>query len=64
MLISLEVKIAICSADKARKILNYKTKTSLKESIKLTASFIKKRGVKKHNYKLPIEIKSKITPYT
>jgi UDP-glucose 4-epimerase len=59
-----EVKIAICSADKARKILNYKTKTSLKESIKLTASFIKKRGVKKFNYKLPVEIKSKITPKT
>jgi UDP-glucose 4-epimerase len=59
-----EVKIAICSADKARKLLNYKTKTSLKESIKLTAGFIKKRGVKKFNYKLPVEIKSKITPKT
>jgi len=59
-----EVKIAICSANKARKILNYQTKTSLKESIKLTADFIKKRGVKKFNYQLPIEIKSKITPKT
>ncbi len=59
-----EVKIAICSASKARKILNYKTKTSLKESIKLTVDFIRERGVKKFNYKLPVEIKSKITPKT
>ena len=59
-----EVKEAICSANKARKILGYKTKTSLKESIKLTTDFIKKRGVKPFNYNLPIEIKSKITPET
>jgi UDP-glucose 4-epimerase len=59
-----EVKIALCSADKARKVLNYRTKTSLTESIRLTTDFIKKRGVKKFNYKLPIEIKSSITPKT
>jgi len=59
-----EVKIATCSADKARKFLNYKTKTRLIESIRLTKDFIKKRGVKKFNYKLPIEINSKITPKT
>jgi UDP-glucose 4-epimerase len=59
-----EVKIAICSANKSRKILNYKTKTNLKESIKLTVNFIKTRGVKKFNYALPVEIKSKITPKT
>jgi len=59
-----EVKEASCSANKARKILGYKTKTSLKESIKLTTDFIKKRGVKPFNYNLPIEIKSKITPET
>jgi UDP-glucose 4-epimerase len=58
------VKVATCSADKARKFLNYKTKTTLKESIRLTKDFIKKRGVKKFNYKLPIKINSKITPKT
>jgi UDP-glucose 4-epimerase len=57
-----EVKVATCSNDKARKFLNYKTKTTLKESIRLTKDFIKKRGVKKFNYKLPIEINFKITP--
>jgi UDP-glucose 4-epimerase len=59
-----EVKEASCSSDKARKLLNYKTKTSLKESIKLTADFIRNRGVKSFNYNLPIEIKSEITPET
>ena len=37
---------------------------SLKESIKLTARFIKQRGVKKFNYNLPIEINSDLTPET
>ena len=59
-----EVKEASCSSDKARKLLNYKTKTSLKESIKLTADFIRARGVQDFNYNLPIEIKSEITPET
>ena len=59
-----EVKEASCSSDKARKLLNYETKTSLKESIKLTADFIRSRGIKNFNYNLPIEIKSEITPET
>jgi UDP-glucose 4-epimerase len=59
-----EVKEASCSSDKARKLLNYETKTSLKESIKLTADFIRSKGTRKFNYNLPIEIKSEITPET
>jgi len=59
-----EVKEAACSADKARKLLNYETKTSLKQSIKLTTDYIKKMGVKDFNYNLPVEINSKITPET
>lgn len=59
-----EVKIAICSANKARKYLNYKTSVGVREAVKLTTLFIKKRGVKKFKYSLPIEIKSKITPST
>ena len=39
-----EVKFASCSSDKARKLLNYETKTTLQESIKLTADYIRKRG--------------------
>ena len=39
-----EVKHATCSADKARKLLNYKTKVSLLDGIKQTFNYIKKRG--------------------
>ena len=59
-----EVKYASCSSDKARKLLGYKTKTHLKDSIKQTADFIRKRGIKKFNYNLPLEIDSEITPET
>ena len=59
-----EVKEASCCANKARKILNYETKTSLKNSIKFTADFIKSRGVKEFNYNLPIEIVNRLTPET
>ena len=59
-----EVKEATCSSNKARKLLGYKTKTTLKESIKLTVEFIKKRGTKPFNYNLPVEIENEITPET
>ena len=59
-----EVKFASCSSDKARKLLGYKTKTSLHDSIKLTADYIRRRGVRKFNYNLPLEINSEITPDT
>ncbi|MDA7806744.1 NAD-dependent epimerase/dehydratase family protein [Candidatus Pelagibacter sp.] len=59
-----EVKFASCSSDKARKLLGYETKTSLKESVKLTADFVKQRGIKKFDYNLPLEINSEITPET
>jgi len=59
-----EVKFASCSSDKARNLLGYETKTSLKDSIKKTADFIKSRGVKKFQYNLPLEIVNEITPET
>ena len=59
-----EVKFASCSSDKARKLLNYETKTTLQQSVKLTADYIRKRGVKKFNYKIPLEINSDLTPET
>ena len=59
-----EVKHAICSADKARKLLNYKTKTSLKDGIQKTFEYIKKRGVKPFEYHINIEIDNKLTPET
>ena len=57
-----EVKFATCSANKSRKLLNYKTKTSLKEAIKKTTEFIKKSGTKPFKYYLPVEIINDKTP--
>ena len=59
-----EVKHATCSADKARKLLNYKTKVSLSEGVKKTYDYIKKRGPKNFNYRLTIEIDNDLTPDT
>ena len=59
-----EVKEASCSSDKARKLLDYKTKTSLKESVKLTTNYIRSKGTRNFIYNLPVEIKSDITPET
>lgn len=59
-----EVKFATCNADKSRKLLNYKTKTSLKEAIIKTSKFIKDNGVKEFKYYLPVEIINKKTPET
>ena len=60
----LEVKEATCSSEKARRLLDYKTKTPLIDAIKLTTNFIKNKGTKKFVYNLPVEIKSEITPET
>ena len=57
-----EVRFATCSANKSRKLLNYKTKTSLKEAIKKTTEFIKKNGTKPFKYYLPVEIINDKTP--
>ena len=43
-------------------MLGYKTKTTLKQSIKLTTEFIKKSGTKPFKYYLPIEIINDKTP--
>jgi len=59
-----EVKEATCSVNKARRMLGYKTKTTLKQSIKLTTEFIKKKGPKPFIYNIPVEIVSDITPET
>ena len=57
-----EVKHASCSADKARKLLNYKTKTDLKNGILKTYNYIKKRGPKLFEYHINLEIKNELTP--
>ena len=59
-----EVKHAICSADKARKILNYKTTVSLDDSIDKVIKYIKEKGVKKFKYNYILEIQNERTPIT
>ena len=59
-----EVRHATCSADKARKLLGYETKTTLEESVRATTDYIKKRGVRQFKYNLPLEISNELTPET
>ena len=59
-----EVKHALCTADKARKLLNYKTTTSLAEGIQKTYDYIKKRGVRPFDYNIELEIVNDLTPET
>ena len=59
-----EVKYASCSANKARKLLNYKTNTSLLDGIKKTYEYIKSRGVRPFDYNIDLEIVNDLTPET
>lgn len=57
-----EVKFATCSADKARRLLQYATSTTLEEGLQQTINYIRKRGVKPFQYHLDLEIESDLTP--
>ena len=59
-----EVKHALCSADKARDLLNYKTTVSLDDGIKRTYDYIKERGIRPFDYNINIEINNELTPTT
>jgi UDP-glucose 4-epimerase len=59
-----EVKHASCTADKARKLLNYETKTDLKKAIQETVAYVRKKGPKPFDYTYPLEIISDKTPRT
>jgi UDP-glucose 4-epimerase len=59
-----EVALANCSADKARKLLGYKTKFPLAEGIRQMIEHIKDRGVKDFKYHLDLEIINEKTPKT
>ena len=58
-----EVPIALCSSDKARKLLGYKTTVSLDQGLHDLVDWIRPR-VKDFEYHLPIEIDSDLTPKT
>jgi len=59
-----EVLNANCSAELARRLLNYETKTTLEEGLSQLVEWIKLKGAKKFNYHLPIEIITTSTPKT
>ena len=57
-----EVQHATCSADKARRLLGYKTTTSLREGLREMITYVRKRGVKPFRYHIDLEIISDLTP--
>lgn len=57
-----EVKEATCSADKARKVLGYKTSVSLDASLNKIINYIKEKGPKDFQYNYPLEINNEKTP--
>ncbi len=57
-----EVKDATCSANKARKILNYKTSVSLDKSLDKIIDYISKKGPKNFQYNYRLEINNEQTP--
>lgn len=59
-----EVRYATCSADKARKLLGYKTTVSLEDGLVRMIEYIRTRGTKPFLYHLDLEIVSDKTPRT
>jgi UDP-glucose 4-epimerase len=59
-----EVRTALCSSEKARRLLGYRTKTSLDDGLKSMVEHIVARGTKPFKYHLPIEIVKPYTPKT
>jgi len=59
-----EVKFANCSADKARKLLEYNPTTPLESTISNMINWVKLRGTAEFNFNLPVEIINKLTPKT
>ncbi|MDQ6769996.1 MAG: epimerase, partial [Gemmatimonadota bacterium] len=59
-----EVRDATCSADKARRLLGYETKVSLREGLQSMIDWIRQHGTKPFSYHLPIEIDSPLLPAT
>lgn len=59
-----EVKRAVCSSDRARRIYGYSTNYLLVETLRSLVFFIRERGTRPFNYHLPIEIETDQTPTT
>lgn len=59
-----EVKIALCSSDKARRMLGYRTVTDLKTGLRHMVEAIRERGPRPFKYHLGVEIQSPKCPRT
>jgi UDP-glucose 4-epimerase len=59
-----EVRYATCSADKARRLLDYETKVSLRDGLRSIIQWISANGTRPFQYHLPIEIDSPLVPNT
>jgi UDP-glucose 4-epimerase len=59
-----EVRNATCSADKARKLLGYKTQVALVDGLQTMVDWIRAHGPRPFEYHLPIEIDSPLVPST
>lgn len=59
-----EVKLANCSADKARRLFGYDPKISLRDGISAMVEYIKKRGPRQFEYHIELELITPKTPKT
>ena len=59
-----EVRFATCSADKARALLDYKSKVKLEAGLRSMIQYIGGRGPRKFRYHLELEIINEKTPAT
>lgn len=59
-----EVREAHCSADKARRLLGYRTRWSLRDGLTAMIASIRELGPREFRYHLPIEILTDQTPVT
>lgn len=59
-----EVRLANCSAKKARELLGYQSQRTLDEALGDIVAYIRERGVRPFDYHLPVEIDNEHTPKT
>jgi UDP-glucose 4-epimerase len=59
-----EVRVATCSSDKARRLLGYRTTTTLREGLESMIDWIRAHGTKPFHHHLSLEIESPLVPPT
>lgn len=59
-----EVPVALCSSDKARELLDYKTSVTVREGLEELVSWIQLQPKRDFDYHLPLEIQNEKVPLT